>query len=1753
MAAVAGLTLVSSGAAGAAPEAPDAVSADAAGKIDQALRADLEEGKVDFWVRFADRPDLSGMSAIKDWDARGEAVYDALTSTAAASQLRVLKELEDSGASYSQFWITNAIRVRGGTEQLALTIAGDREVEGLYPTTTYDVPELEPAVPDTVAPAAVEWGVDDINADEVWNTFGVHGEGIVVGSIDTGVEYDHPALVNQYRGNNGDGTFDHDYNWFDATGGDSPVPVDFDAHGSHVTGTMVGDDGGDNKIGVAPGARWISANGCCPSDEALITSGQWMLAPTRVDGSDPDPSMRPHVINNSWGTTQPSNDPFMEDISEAWAAAGQFGVWANGNIGPDCETSGSPGSRIINYSVGNYDSTHTIADTSSRGVGQDGEIKPNISAPGTAVRSSVPGGGYAYFSGTSMASPHVAGAIALLWSGTPALVGDIEATVALLDGTAVDTDDLQCGGTVADNNVFGEGRLDALALYQAAPRGPVGTVVGTITDAATGDPIAGAEVVVQGPLERTLRTGPDGSYRLMASVGDYTVTASKFGWVTGTTPVTVTEDQTVTASLALERSPSGTLSGVVTDGSGQGYPLYAKVAVSGTTLFTYTDPADGSYELVLPLDTPVQLEVQVQYPGYETLTEPAVLTADATRDLQVPVDSAACIANGYQLSMPGLSESFDASELPPGWTSVTDPESGAGWLFDDPAGTGNWTGGEDGFAVADPSSQGADSMDASLVSPSQDLTGAASPVVEFNSAFISNEYGDVDVSVDGGQTWTTVVRFENFHEGIPVSAPLPMAAGEADVRLRFHYHPNEGGWMWQVDDVYLGDRTCDPVGDGGYVFGNVYSGTTENPLRGAKVTSLDNPSDSGISTDTPADEGQDDGFYWLYSELTDTHPFQATARLYGAQTQDVTVPVRGAVRADYTLYGGLLVTDPGQIDTTVELGESATRDLTITNTGQAASEVEIKEVRGDFVMQRADDSRMATSKALELAGAPERNAPGTPSYAAFPGTGKSAGASDAPQAQGPAEEPWEQLTSYPTPIMDNRVVALDGSWYSVGGSDGSSSTLDVYRYDNATMAWTAVAPLPEALNAPAAAAIEGRVVVTGGWTESGDPGNATYVYDPGADAWTTASPAPVAVSAAGQAVVDGELYVVGGCSTGMCDPMQSSVAVYNLAADTWRQVADYPESMAFTSCGGIDGAVYCAGGVSSVAGELTSAYSYDPGTDSWIPVADLPAPLWGSSYSAANGMLILTGGAQNDSMTNAAYAYDPAGDTWSEMPRPNNSLFRGGGACGFVRVGGGAGWTPNDAVELLPGLDDCGDSGVDVPWLSVDRTEFTLEPGASTTVTVTTDGDVPQPGVYSAGLRVTGGVPGSEPLVDVTMTVTPPTTWGKLTGEVTGLACDGAATPLGGASVDATPTRTGSPQWRMVTDPAGLYARWIDTRLGELELIGSASGYFSRTELVTPLRGQITEQDFPLTDVDCEAPAPIHPEVVRIAGANRYETAAAISRAYAPGVDVVFVATGLEYADALAAAARAGSVGAPVLLTKPDSLPSATAHELARLDADRVVVLGGAQAVQQPVLDLIKKVSAAPTTRLGGTDRYDTAARISGLTTASDVVYVASGQDYPDALAGAARAGAVDAPVLLVKKGSLPSTTARELARLSPDRIVLLGGELAVEGQVETALGAYGTVERVAGAERYATAAAVAEDYPTAATVFVASGQNWPDALAGAARAGFEESPLLLTKSDAVPDSTWSALERLEPATVSVLGGSAVIDDTVLDLLRTLE
>ncbi len=303
-------------------------------------------------------------------------------------------------------------------------------------------------------------------------------------------------------------------------------------------------------------------------------------------------------------------------------------------------------------------------------------------------------------------------------------------------------------------------------------------------------------------------------------------------------------------------------------------------------------------------------------------------------------------------------------------------------------------------------------------------------------------------------------------------------------------------------------------------------------------------------------------------------------------------------------------------------------------------------------------------------------------------------------------------------------------------------------------------------------------------------------------------------------------------------------------------------------------------------------------------------------------------------------------------------------------------------------------------------------------------------------------------------------------------------------------------------------------------------------------------------------PADASPPVDRLAGADRYATAAVIAQKFGSGVPVAYLASGLDFPDALAAAAAAGGQRSPVLLTSTSSLPAATQTALRALKPKKIVVLGGTASVSDSVLTTLRTF-AGTVTRVGGRDRYETAAKVSASTMPKGVpvAYVASGEGFADALSGAALAGSQKAPVLLTPGASLPPATVTELKRLQPQRIVVLGGTGAVSPRVATQLASLtkGGVTRLAGADRYATAAAVAQAMPPATAVYVGNGLAFPDALAGAALAAKDGVPVLLVTSGSVPPATRTALHGMKPTNIVALGGVGPISDTVASVLGTFE
>lgn len=465
-------------------------------KIDVAVLDALEESAmIPVIVKMKKQADLATIERAKLPRAdRQKQVYDALRNVAMENQAEIVKLLETNSATkFRRFYIANLIAVFNADAALVRTLAARSDVEKIYgnPTVALDRPSLGDRVelaltsrgdsPDTIG--------DNIlftKAEQVWQKYGKAGEGIVIAGQDTGVQFDHPALINQYRGKGGE----HDYNWHDAIhaatpagggnncGYDLKTPCDDGDHGTHTVGTVVGSDGGENVIGMAPKAQWIACrnmDGGAGTPASYIECFEWLLAPYAY-GADPMRDGRtdkaPHIINNSWGC--PTSEGCSSDVTApamaSMKAAGILVVVSAGNEGPGCSTiQDAPAWHSgLTLSVGAYDHRRgQIAGFSSRGPSAfDSQIGPDLVAPGVNIKSAVTGGRYEQngWSGTSMAGPHVAGAAALLWSVRPELIGDIDRTVALFRQSATAKSSTEtCGGVAGSahpNNTYGMGILD---------------------------------------------------------------------------------------------------------------------------------------------------------------------------------------------------------------------------------------------------------------------------------------------------------------------------------------------------------------------------------------------------------------------------------------------------------------------------------------------------------------------------------------------------------------------------------------------------------------------------------------------------------------------------------------------------------------------------------------------------------------------------------------------------------------------------------------------------------------------------------------------------------------------------------------------------------------------------------------------------------------------------------------------------------------------------------------------------------------------------------------------------------------------------------------------------------------------------------------------------------------------------------------------------------------------------------------------
>lgn len=390
------------------------------------------------FVVLKDQADLSAAASIDDYHERRQVVYTTLVNHANDSQSDLRRLLGRLGMGYQSYYLVNAIEVKGGL-LARLLLATRPEVDRiLYSPTLRPIGTLETSRGSADAPNEPQWNLTNIGADRVWNELGVRGAGIVVGQSDSGVQWDHPELIDGYLGQDGQ----HDYHWFDPWNHTSE-PVDFGGHGTHTLGSVLG-----QTVGVAPDADWIACANLARNvgNSALyLDCWQFLLAPFPQDGdpfTDGDPAQGADIFNNSWGCPADAEgcDPgVLLPAAQALRAAGVFVEVSAGNDGPACSTVQDPPAIYDEVtSTGAVDEFNNIAPFSSTGpvtVDGSGRIKPDIAAPGMAVLSAFPNSTYTKLDGTSMAGPHITGVVALMWSANPDLIGDIDRTEQILSET----------------------------------------------------------------------------------------------------------------------------------------------------------------------------------------------------------------------------------------------------------------------------------------------------------------------------------------------------------------------------------------------------------------------------------------------------------------------------------------------------------------------------------------------------------------------------------------------------------------------------------------------------------------------------------------------------------------------------------------------------------------------------------------------------------------------------------------------------------------------------------------------------------------------------------------------------------------------------------------------------------------------------------------------------------------------------------------------------------------------------------------------------------------------------------------------------------------------------------------------------------------------------------------------------------------------------------------------------------------------
>jgi len=658
-------------------------------------------------------------------------------------------------------------------------------------------------------------------------------------------------------------------------------------------------------------------------DAAVALGAQYVSNSYATSGEDPSETGldqyydHPGVVitaaagDSGYGANFPAASPYVTSVggttlvqdsaaARGWAES----AWGNGTSGEDGDGTGSGCSA---YEPQPSWQAGVVSGCANRAVADISAVADP--STGVALYDSYSGGGWTEVGGTSVATPIIASAYAL--AGAPASGSDpasypyahYSVAPSVFNDVTSGSDGLctpvvLCTAGPGWDGPTGLGTPHGVAglAYTA-----VGSVTGTVSDAATGDAIAGAAVSTAG---LSVTTGSDGKFTLSGlPAGTVSVTLAAYGYQSRTQTVTVTANQAATLNASLTGLGHETVSGTVTAATGTAWPLYAQVSWSdgnGHSGTAYTAPGTGKYSLSLLADGSYTLTVTPLYPGYTAPAAQSVTVGSSgvTRDFAVPVNLADCTAIGYKPVLSGTTEDFTAAGTPAGWsvtnTSLRLPgySDQPGWLFSNPGGRANTTGGSGNFAIVDSDDYGQfHYQDTELISPALNFSADTSPAVQFDTDDqpAVNSTATVDVSVDGGKTWSNAWTSHGF-PGDPgpatVAVLLPQAAGKSDVRVRFGY---TGQWSqyWELDNVFLGQRTCTQQA-GALLTGRV-ADASGNGVNGATVASVGDPAQTATTVATPGDDAINGGLYWLFVTGTGSQQFTASGTGYTPVTNTATI------------------------------------------------------------------------------------------------------------------------------------------------------------------------------------------------------------------------------------------------------------------------------------------------------------------------------------------------------------------------------------------------------------------------------------------------------------------------------------------------------------------------------------------------------------------------------------------------------------------------------------------------------------------------------------------------------------------------------------------------------------------------------------------------------------------------------------------------------------------------------------------------